>query len=249
MALDISVTILTKNSERYLYDCLHGLREFDDIVILDNGSTDRSLEIAAQFANVTVFRSDFIGFGPLKNRAAGYARHDWVLNIDSDEVLSGELLDEIRSLTREANTLYAIPRQNFYRNKLIKCCGWHPDRVLRLYHKQTTQFSETLVHESLDQAGGKRVVRLKHALNHHPFDSASELLQKMQRYSELYARENRGRKKSGPFRALFHALFSFFQNYILQRGFLYGYEGFIISVSNANGVFYKYIMLYEESKK
>ncbi len=249
MAIDISVTILTKNSARYLYDCLHSLREFAEIIILDNGSTDNSLEIANQFANVRIFRADFIGFGPLKNLAAGYARHDWILNIDSDEIVTRELFDEIRSLAPDIKTLYAIPRQNFYHKKLIKCCGWHPDRVLRLYNKQTHQFSATLVHESLDHARGTRIVRLRHALNHYSFHNASDLLQKMQRYCELFAKENKGKKKSGPFRAFFHAIFSFFQNYILQLGFLYGYEGFLISVSNANGVFYKYIMLYEESQK
>jgi glycosyltransferase involved in cell wall biosynthesis len=249
VALDISLTILTKNSERYLHECLENLREFDEVIMIDNGSTDSSLEVASHFANVKTFKSDFIGFGPLKNLAAGYAKHDWILNIDSDEILTGELCDEIRNLRLERNCIYSFPRQNFYNKRLIKCCGWHPDRVIRIYNRQTTGFSEQLVHESLIRTSKTRVVHLKHAIKHYSFDNASELIEKMQRYCELFAKENKGKKKSGPIRAILHATFSFLKNYIFQRGFLYGYEGFLISISNANGVFYKYIMLYEETIK
>jgi len=249
VAFHISVTILTKNSERYLYECLENLREFDEVIIMDNGSTDSSLDIASHFANVSIFRSEFIGFGPLKNLAASYARNDWILNIDSDEILTRELRDEIRKLKLERNSIYSFPRQNYYHKRLIKCCGWHPDRVIRIYNRQASGFSEKLVHESLIRTSGIRVIHLKHPIKHYSFDNASELLQKMQRYCELFAKENKGKRKSSPIKAFLHAAFSFFKNYILQFGFLYGYEGFLISVSNANGVFYKYIMLYEETLK
>lgn len=249
MALDISVTILTKNSERCLHECLENLREFDEVIIMDNGSTDGSLETASRFVNVRVFKSDFIGFGPLKNLAAGYARHDWILNIDSDEVLTGALRDEINNLNREPNAIYSFPRLNYYNKKLVKCCGWHPDRVARIYNKRVTGFSEQLVHESLIRTSDIRTIHLKHPIKHYSFENASDLLQKMQRYCELFAKEHKGRKRSSPMKAFWHAAFSFVQNYFLQRGFLYGYAGFLISVSNANGVFYKYIMLYEETRK
>jgi glycosyltransferase involved in cell wall biosynthesis len=249
VALDISLTILTKNSGRYLHECLEALREFDEVIIMDNGSTDNSLEVASRFANVKIFKSDFIGFGPLKNLAASYAKHDWILNIDSDEILTRELCDEISNLKFERNSIYSFPRQNFYNKRLIKCCGWHPDRVIRIYNRQTTVFSDNLVHESLILTNQTKVFHLKHAIKHYSFDNASELLQKMQRYCELYAKENKGKKKGSPTRAFLHAIYSFFKDYVFQRGFLYGYEGFLISVSNANGVFYKYIMLYEETIK
>ena len=157
MAFDISVTILTKNSERYLFECLENLKEFDEVIIVDNGSTDSSLEIASHFANAKIFKSDFIGFGPLKNLAASHAQHDWILNIDSDEILSGELSEEITNLKLERNCIYSFPRKNFYNKKLIKCCGWHPDRVIRIYNRRTTGYSEQLVHESLTRTNNIRV--------------------------------------------------------------------------------------------
>ena len=95
--LPITVTMPVKNSAKYLAQVLQALSAFDEIILLDNGSTDRTLEIAQGFENVVIKHSPFIGFGPLKNLAASYATHDWILNIDSDEVLPEALVEELRS--------------------------------------------------------------------------------------------------------------------------------------------------------
>ena len=92
------------------------------------------------------------------------------------------------------------------------------------------------------------MTKLKNNMKHYTFNSAGELVDKMQKYSTLWANENKNRKKSSPSKAFFRALFSFVKNYFFQKGFLYGYEGLVISISNANGVFYKYIKLYEVNK-
>jgi glycosyltransferase involved in cell wall biosynthesis len=243
----ISVTILTKNSQKYLKKCLESLKEFDEIIILDNGSTDKTIEIAKSFKNTKIIQHDFIGFGPLKNLAIKKAKNEWILSIDSDEILSKKLLNEIKKLNLEnKNYLYRLNRINHYRNKPIKCCGWYPDKVIRLFNKNHTNFTDNLVHETIIIQKNSKLIDLKEELLHFPFDSVESLIEKMQKYSTLYAKESN--KKSTPLKAFFRATFAFFKNYILQKGFLYGTEGLLISISNANGVFYKYMKLYERNK-
>ncbi|MFP5212023.1 MAG: glycosyltransferase family 2 protein [Acidobacteriota bacterium] len=245
----ISVTVLCKNGERRIAECLSRLASFEEVILLDTGSTDRTIEIASTFANVKIFQDGFYGFGRMKNQAAGYAKNDWILNVDHDEILTEPLLAEIRGLDLDPRRIYAIKRANHYNGKLVKCCGWHPDAVMRLYNRKSPGFSEKLVHESLKTDEMEGIIRLREPMKHFSFEDASDLLDKMQRYARLYALEHKGRKKSSPFLAVFHGFFSFLKNYFLQRGFLYGYAGFLISVCNANGVFYKYIMLHEENSK
>ncbi len=247
----ISATVLTRNSGAFIGRCLEKLQVLDEVIVLDTGSTDDTLSIASGFPNVRVFESGFTGFGPLKNMAADYASNDWILNIDSDEIVSDDLPARIEASRLDARALYSFARENHYNGRLIKCCGWHPDRVMRLYNRKTARFNDNLVHESLVGVNGERLrtVHMAGTIRHFSFHSPSDLIDKMQRYAVLYAKENRGRKKSSPGRALSHALFAFLRNYFLQRGFLYGYEGLLISISNANGVFYKYAMLYEENMK
>jgi glycosyltransferase involved in cell wall biosynthesis len=244
----ISVTILTKNSSKYLDKCLFALRKFNEIIILDNGSSDDTLEIAKKYVNVKIFENDFIGFGPLKNLAISYTSNDWVLSVDSDEVFSDLLVEEINNIKLDTNTIYSIKRDNFYKNRLIKACGWQDDYVLRLFNKNNTRFNNYKVHESLEIESNTNIKKLNEVFNHYTFDSSIELISKLQNYSTLWAEQNKGKKKSSPIKALLRFIFSFFKNYFLQKGFLYGYEGLLISISNANGVFYKYIKLYELNK-
>ena len=117
--IPISVIILTKNSQKYLKEVLNALKDFEEILIIDNGSKDATLDIVKSFKNVKIFKEEFIGFGPLKNRALKYAKNDWVLYIDSDKILTNELAKEIKNLTLNSNTVYALKRDNYYKQKHI----------------------------------------------------------------------------------------------------------------------------------
>ena len=249
MSNKISVTILTKDSQKYIEECLQALVRFDEVIVLDNGSSDRTIEIAESFKNVVVKRDEFIGFGPLKQLAISYTSNDWVLSVDSDEIFSEDLVSEILALKLDKKAVYSILRDNYYNKKLIQCCGWDNDFVERLFNKKEVNFNDKQVHESLVIPKDFTIVKLKNSFKHYTFDIAEELLYKLNKYSTLYAEENRGKKNSSVFIAFSKATFAFFKNYILQKGFLFGYEGLLISISNANGVFYKYIKLYEENKK
>jgi glycosyltransferase involved in cell wall biosynthesis len=241
----ITVCILTKNAEKTLKATLDSVRSFPEVLILDTGSSDQTLTIAKQYPNVTIHKTPFSGFGLLRNQIASFAKNEWILALDSDEILSDELIVEILQKKKDSSDSYAINRHNFYRGKRIYGCGWNPDRVSRLYHRQHTRFSEADVHESLES---KRVKNLHFPILHTPYRTTEDFLAKMQHYSSLFAKQYKGKRSSSFGKACIHGLFSFFRSYFLKRGFLDGKEGFIISLYNANTSFYKYLKLWEATE-
>jgi len=243
----ISVTILIKNGERRLKEVLHALHKFDEVILYDTGSTDKSLAIAKSYPNVVIYQREFSGFGPAHNAAAALAKHEWILSLDADEVLSEELAKEIFETPRKPNTVYALPFHNFYNGKHIKWCGWYPESHIRLYNKNETAFSEAMVHEGVIRNGNKEV-KFSHPVHHYSYDSISDFLIKMERYSTLFAKQYRHKRKSSPFIAFRHGAAAFAKSYILKKGFLGGFEGFVISAYNGHTAFYKYLKLYQENK-
>lgn len=244
----ISAALVVKNGEKYLSECLSALEAFDEIILLDNGSEDRTREIAARYQNVKIVEHEFTGFGPLKNHAASHASNDWILSIDCDEILSPELLSEIKGLDLDDNCVYRFPRKSHFKGKWIKGCGWYPDKILRLYNKKKTAFNDNLVHESVMVKPGMRAEDLRGNLIHFPYDGIEELLSKAQFYATLYARQYKGKKKSSPMKAIIRGKTAFLKSYILRKGFLDGYAGFLISATQGMGAFLKYLLLYEANQ-
>jgi len=244
---EISVTILTKNAQRLLAECLRVLAGFPEIIVLDNGSTDATLNIARGFANVRLFSEPFRGFGPLHNRAAELAENDWILSIDSDEIVTPELNAEIAALPLDPNCVYSLARENYFNGKHITCCGWSPDRRVRLFHRSRTRFTNDAVHESVITTG-LRHVPLQSPLLHYSHAGVDDFLVKMQRYAHCFATQHAGRKKSGPMTAVLHGLAAFAKSYLVQRGLLQGYEGLLISAHNGHTAFYKYLKLHEANQ-
>jgi glycosyltransferase involved in cell wall biosynthesis len=240
----ISVTILTKDAEKYLEMVLESVQDFEEVVILDTGSQDRTIEIAQKFPNVVIHKHAFIGFGSSHNLLSNLAKNDWIFSIDADEIVSKELKNEILSLQLDENSVYSFSRHNYFRGKLIKGCGWYPDRQIRLYNRTVTRFSDAQVHESI-VVGPLQHVKLKGAVKHYPYASISEFLAKMQSYSTLFAKQYQGKRKSSIWHAIGHGIFAFFKAYIIKRGFLLGQEGFIISRYNGHTAYYKYLKLDE----
>lgn len=249
MPESISVTMITRDASRYLVESLGALQQFNEVIVLDNGSMDDTVALASTFPNVKVYESPFIGFGPLKNLAVSYARNEWILSVDSDEVLSEALADEILSLPLDPSRVYAIVRDNYYDQKLMRCCGWEDDTVDRLFCRKEVRFNDNQVHESLIFPQGATREKLRHRLKHYTYRNSEELIAKMQYYSTLWARDFAGKKSASPAKAVLRSLFAFVKFYFLKKGFLNGYEGLLISVTNANSVFYKYIKLYELNKE
>jgi glycosyltransferase involved in cell wall biosynthesis len=245
---EISVTILAKNSQKYLAEVLSSVSSFGQVLVYDTGSTDDTLEIAKQFPNITILRETFVGFGPTHNLASIAAQYDWILSIDSDEVVTPEMVQAIENASDDPLNIYAFPRNNYFNGKWIKWCGWYPDKQRRLYNKTKTQFSNAQVHESII-TDGMRVVNLDAPLIHYSYDSIEDFLTKMQSYSTLFAKQNVGKKRSSLPRAILHGAFAFFKSYVIKRGFLGGYEGFVISAYNGHTAYYKYLKLREANRK
>lgn len=246
--MNISVTILTKNSQKYLQEVLASLKDFDEVLLFDNGSTDKTFEIAASFPNVKVLKGTFDGFGPTHNKASALAKWDWILSIDSDEVVTPGMADEIASTVLDPEAVYAFPRHNYFNGTFIKWCGWYPDKQIRLYNRTRTRFTDAQVHEAIMTERMHRV-DLKGALRHYSYDTHADFLAKMQSYSDLFARQYCGRRSSSPWKALWHGIGAFLRAYIIKFGFLGGYEGFVISVYNGNTAYYKYLKLYEANQR
>lgn len=248
----ISAIIIVKNAKQTLLECLNSLKDFDEIILLNNESSDNTLNIANEFkkdfANLHIYHSAFIGFGALKNLALSYAKNDWILSVDADEVLENECIEELKNLELQEDNIIALSRKNLYKGEWIKACGWWPDYVWRIFNKNFTRFNDNLVHESLVLPSNAKKIYLKNGLKHHAFRDISHLINKMQHYSSLWAKQNI-HKKSGVLKANLRAFWTFFRNYFLKNGFLYGYKGFIISVCNALGTFFKYMKLYELQKQ
>lgn len=239
----ISVTVLTKNSAETVKATLESLRAFPEVLLFDTGSTDATLEIAGKFANVRVVKESFRGFGAAHNRATELATHDWILSIDSDEIVSPALSAEILRLSPDPAAVYSLDRCNYFNGKKMKgCSGWHPDPVVRLYHRRSTAFSNDAVHEKV-LAHNLKIIPLQGLLLHTPYRSIEDFLAKMQNYSTLFADQNRGKKRSSLWIALGRGLAAFLKSYFLKRGFLQGKEGLIISIYNAHTTYYKYLKL------
>ena len=245
----ISATILTRNSRRRLRDVLSALSWCDEIVILDTASDDDTLDIAASFPNVTIHRhrGAFLGFGKMHRKATRIARYEWILSIDSDEVVSTPLAKEIRRLAFDSNTVYALPFHNYFQDRLITTCGWSGEYHGRLYHRQSTDFSEHRVHEKVNDAG-LTVLRLRHPVRHYSYDSIDDFLRKMQTYTTLFAEQNCGKKSGGPMKAWSHGAWAFFKSYFLRRGIFQGYAGFVISAYGAHTAVWKYLKLAERNR-
>lgn len=243
-SLAISVTVLTKNSSKKLRATLESTKDFQEVVVLDSGSTDNTQEIARSFSNVKFFESEFLGFGPMKKKAASLATHDWIFNLDSDEVLSPELLLALKNLKLAPETVYGFDRHNHYRGKWIKGCDWYPDRVTRLYNKKETDYNDAKLHEKIGSFPSQKLIYVDHPIQHFPYENVSSLIQKLDHYSSIYASEKKGKHISLLGLSL-RAAYSFFRNYILKRGFLLGRDGLLISFCSAAGVFFKNMKLLE----
>ncbi|MCH5322437.1 MAG: glycosyltransferase [Helicobacter sp.] len=246
-----SAVLIVKNGGATLLECLNSLKSFDEIILLENGSSDDTLEIAYKFKenfpNLRIEQSEFIGFGALKNLALSYARNEWVFNIDADEVLESLCLEELATLKLDKEHILALPRKNLYKKEWIKACGWYPDFVLRIFNKNFTHFNDNAVHESLILPKETKIIKLKSGIKHYAYDNIYGLLDKMQLYSNLWAQQNL-HKKSSMSKSIVRGAWKFIRDYFFKKGFLYGYKGFIISFCNALGVFFKYAKLYELKK-
>lgn len=240
----ISISIITYNEEKIIAKCLEKLYWADEIVIVDSGSTDNTVAICESFG-ARVIQHAFENFGAQKQFALDQTANDWVLSLDADEVLSDELINEIKNLDL-ANGFkgYYVPRTHVFLNTIFKYGVEHKKPILRFFNKKHGKFTPNKVHETIVVEG--KLGYLKNEMLHYTVFDFDIAIQKQIKYAllsgELFYEKN---KKSNLIKILFKFPFDFIKIYFLQRNFLNGYQGFTWSMFSAFSSYLKYAYLKE----
>jgi glycosyltransferase involved in cell wall biosynthesis len=236
----ISATIITYNEERNISRAIESLRCCDEIIVVDSGSSDRTMEIAAKLG-ACVFEASWMGYAAQKNYASERASNDWILSIDADESLSEALEAEIWQIKKNGPRYdaYTMPRLAQYLGRWILHSGWHPDRKIRLFDRRKARWEGDYVHESVKVTGA--VGHLQSNLLHFTCSSLTEHLRTMDRYTTLAAEQLVAQRRTVGLRLLVaDPLWTFFNTYFLKQGFRDGVEGLCIAYMAAFYNFAKY---------
>jgi glycosyltransferase involved in cell wall biosynthesis len=246
----ISACIITNNDEHIVAWSVSSASWADEVVVVDTGSTDRTMEIARSLGARVVQSEPFAGFGAMRNRAKDYCTNDWVLSLDADEHCTSAVRDEIKALLAGTPThdAYYIRRNNYFMGRWIKGSGWQNDcRTPQLYRKSCLRYTPSLSHESYELVSNGSVGTLKHNIIHFPAGRLEEVLKKANLYSSLGAETMAGKNVS-MWSAFGHGTWAFIRMYFLRWGFIDGWAGFVIALSNFEGTFYRYAKCYERTQ-
>jgi glycosyltransferase involved in cell wall biosynthesis len=251
----ISVVIITHNEEANLPGTLASVAPLvrngkGEVIVVDSGSTDHTLEIARSFA-ANVFVEPWKGFAGQKNSAMEKASCDWVLQLDADEAVEPKLAEEIAGATGAGSSVngYWIPRKNFFLGRWMKHGGYYPDPKLRLIRRGAGQFEEHGAHPTIKVSGP--TARLSHALVHNAYPTLRGYLDHMNSYSTLGAEMAvaKGRRGFSILDIVVRPLLTFIYNYFLRLGFLDGREGLLLHLYHSVYVSWKYAKVWELSRK
>ncbi len=240
----ITVSIITKNEESNIKRCLESVKWADEIIVVDSGSTDKTLEIC-QIYHCKIIETEWLGFGLTKQIGVNAATNDWILSIDADEEvtegLKVKILEIVKSTTYHA---FNIKRVSYYLKKRIKCSGWQTDYPLRLFNKQYGNFNDESVHESVIM-DSENISTIHELLYHYPYQSISSHIGKINLYTQLGADKlfDKGKKVTLIY-ALLSGIVKFIKMYLIKRGFLDGKEGFVLAVLSGFSSTLKYFKLW-----
>mgnify|MGYP001773676789 FL=1 len=239
----LSVLIRTKNEERNIGRAIRSVLPLaDEIVVLDSGSTDRTVEIAKNLG-AKVFFKEWEGYGKQLNYGIGLCSKDWILVLDADEEVSSELRESIKKeLKNPRYEVYKLCRKTFYLGDFLNH-AWYPEWRVRLFKKGKVRFEGEL-HERVIFEG--KAGKLKGDIHHYSYKSLEDQYLKTIRYAKIMAdRMKEEGKRFRLYNLIFNPLWYFFKIYFLKLGFLDGLRGFLVAMSGAIYVFLKYKFLYE----
>ncbi|MBW2622334.1 MAG: glycosyltransferase family 2 protein [Deltaproteobacteria bacterium] len=246
----LSVTIITQAEEDNIRASLESVSFADEIIVVDSGSTDRTREICLEYTD-KVHHRDWNGYASQKNAAGDMASGDWILNLDADERVTGELAAEIQQALASPGpgiAGYYLNYKVLFWGKWLSHGGFYPEKHLRLYRREQGSFPQRTVHEALEVRG--RTAELKGHIEHYTYKGIEDFISRMQQYSTLSAREYaRQGRSTGVVRMSARAIFTFIKMYILRRGFLDGYKGYVVAVLYSVYTFTKYAKLKELEDK
>lgn len=237
----ISACIISFNEEKKIEDCLKSLQPVvDEIIIVDSLSTDDTLRIAGKYTD-KIYHQKFLGHIEQKNLAVSKAENDWILSLDCDERLTPELQQSILAARENlaAADAYCMHRKTFYVYRWLNHC-WYPDTKTRLFNKKTAHWGGTNPHDRIVTTG-KNIRLLRGDIQHYSFNSISEHLKTIDKFTEIGADEliKKG-KRITIMSPLTHASWTFIKLYFIKRGFMDGFAGLVVSVLSYMHVFIKY---------
>jgi len=244
--IPVSAALITLDEERNIGPSLESVAFCDEIVVVDAGSSDRTLEIARAAGARIVQTDSWPGFVAQKNRALDEARHDWVLSVDADERVSAKLRMEVEHLRAHGfdSAGYRVPRVAYYLGRWLRGTDWYPDYQLRLMDRRRGRWDGAYVHESPTIDG--RVRKLRGELEHLPYADIAEHLETIDRYTTLWAKQaHEAGERSGPIHMTAVTLFAFLRNYVLRGGLRFGTPGLVVSGLNTFYTFTKMAKLVE----
>jgi glycosyltransferase involved in cell wall biosynthesis len=226
----LSLIVITKNEEASVARCLGSLRFADEIIVVDSGSSDRTVEIARAHGANVVSTTDWPGFGPQKARALSLARADWVISLDADEWIDASFIGLIKTAIADpgAPAAYKMSRRSRFCGRIIRHSGWSPDYVVRLFRRGRARFSDHLVHESLIVDGP--IGWLDARIEHDSITSWADAEDKIERYSIAAAQQLAARGVRGsPLKASLRGWAAFLKTYVVRVGFLDGTAGWNVA--------------------
>ena len=241
--MKVSAAIITRDAAVDLDRCLASLGFADEIVVLDQGSTDDTAGVCARHGAV-LHQGPWLGFGPTKRAVTALGRNDWVLSVDSDEEVTPALAAAIAALPDEpAAAAFAVNRLSRFLGRWIRHCGWHPEYVVRLFDRRRGGFDDKPVHESV-QTGGE-IGRLDGLFNHYTYETMEQYISKLNRYTTLAAEEaHAAGRRATPWTAVVRSQATFWRMWLVRGGFLDGGAGTVLCVASAFSVLSKYTKLW-----
>ena len=228
--MKVSVTIITKNEEHNIEQCLNSVKWADEIVVVDSESTDNTLEIARRFTQKVVKRK-WEGYADQKSFALELTKNDWVLSLDADERCTKELEEEIKQLNPEDISGFFIKRDNYFLGKKINGCGWGNDYQLRLFNKSRVKLTNRKVHEGFVVSG--KTEKLRSSMLHYSYRNLHDAMIKINQYSTLEAEEKYKKKKVSGTSIFFKPFIGFIQHFIFRKGYVDGVHGLMVSLMHA----------------
>lgn len=245
MKIPVSVAIITKNEERNIKKALESVKDFEEIVIVDAFSEDKTLDICRKYTD-KIFQYEWQGFAKQKQLAIDKTTLSWVFVLDADERVTEPLKKEIMKKIKEDKDGYFIPRKNFFLGRWIKHSGWWPDYTLRLFKKEKGKVELREVHEKIIVDG--KIGYMKEPLLHYTYQNIEEFIKKMNNYASLSAQEIVKRNPSQYkifYKMIFSPCFTFLKMYVFRLGLLDGIRGLILAMLYSFYGFLKYVKVWE----
>jgi glycosyltransferase involved in cell wall biosynthesis len=245
LKIPVSVAIITKNEERNIKDALESVKDFEEIVIVDAFSEDKTLDICRKYTD-KIFQYEWQGFAKQKQLAIDKTTLSWVFVLDADERVTEPLKKEIMKKIKEDKDGYFIPRKNFFLGRWIKHSGWWPDYTLRLFKKEKGKVELREVHEKIIVDG--KIGYMKEPFLHYTYQNIEEFIKKMNNYASLSAQEIVKRNPSRYkifYKIIFSPCFTFLKMYFFRLGLLDGIRGLILAMLYSFYGFLKYAKVWE----